>query len=86
MQPFALIWLEFHAAQQRVREIFAESPLQDEESQLNSSPAGAQPDGEIAGRGCSKHRSLWALGIFYSRGCSVNSQGFCISNSSRPKA
>jgi hypothetical protein len=86
MQPFAFIWLEFHAARQRVQEVFAESPLQDEESQLNSSPAGAQPDGEIAGRGCSKQRSLWALGIFCSRGCSLNSQRFCISTSRRPKA
>ena len=51
MQPFALIWLEFHAAQQSVREIFEPSPLPDQESHLNSSPAVAQPDGEIAGRG-----------------------------------
>jgi hypothetical protein len=47
MQPFALIWLEFHAAQQRVRETFAQSPRPNEESHLNSSPAVAQPGGEI---------------------------------------
>ena len=50
MQPFALIWLEFHAAQQRVRETFAQSPLPDGESHLNSSLAVAQPDAEIAGK------------------------------------
>jgi hypothetical protein len=46
MQLFALIWLEFHAAQQRVRETFAQSWLPVEESHLNSSLAVAQPDGE----------------------------------------
>jgi hypothetical protein len=50
MQPFALIWVEFHAAQQSVREIFEPSPLPDEESHLNSWPAVAQPDGEIVGQ------------------------------------
>ena len=45
MQPFALIWLEFHAAQQSVREIFEPSPLPDEESHPNSSPSPSQASG-----------------------------------------
>ena len=61
MQPFALIWLEFHAAQQRVRETFAQSPLPNEGSHLNSSSAVAQPDGEAVRSGASrltvKHRA-----------------------------
>jgi hypothetical protein len=50
MQTFAFVWLEYHAAQQRLRETFAQSPLPDEESHLNSSPTVAQTDGETAGR------------------------------------
>jgi len=49
MQTFAYIWFEYRAAQQRVRETFAQSPLPDEQPRLNSS-AIAQPGGEIAGR------------------------------------
>lgn len=64
MQPFALIWFEFHAAQQRFRETFAQSSLPDEESHLNSSLAVAQPDGEAVRSGAShilaKHRGEFA--------------------------
>ena len=44
MQTYGYIWFEYHAAQQRVRETFAQSPIPDEQSHLNSS-AVAQPDG-----------------------------------------
>lgn len=64
MQPFALIWFEFHAAQRRFRETFAQSSLPDEESHLNSSLAVAQPDGEAVRSGAShilaKHRGEFA--------------------------
>jgi hypothetical protein len=30
MQTYAYIWFEYHAAQQRLREVFAQSPVQDE--------------------------------------------------------
>jgi hypothetical protein len=50
MQTLALIWLQFHAAQERVKETFAQSPPAGEESQSNSSPAVAQPDGQVGGK------------------------------------
>jgi hypothetical protein len=46
METFAIIWLGLNAAQ-RLREVFAESPLPDEELHLNSSSAVAHTDGEI---------------------------------------
>jgi|HubBroStandDraft_2_1064218.scaffolds.fasta_scaffold363427_2 hypothetical protein len=65
MQPFALIWFELHAAQQRVRDAFAQSSLPDAELHLNSSLAVAQPDGEAVRSGAShmlaKHRGEFAL-------------------------
>jgi len=48
MVPFPLIWLQCRAAQERLRETFAESPLPYEESYLKSSPPVAQADGERA--------------------------------------
>jgi hypothetical protein len=50
MQTLALIWLQFHAAQERVKETFAQSPPAEEELRPNSSPAVAQPDAEIGGK------------------------------------
>jgi hypothetical protein len=49
MQRLVLGWLQFHAAQQCLRESVPQSPL-GEESRLNSSPTVAQLVGEIAGR------------------------------------
>ena len=49
MQTFAYLWFEYRSAQQRVRETFAQSPLPDEQSCLNSS-AVAQADGQNADR------------------------------------
>lgn len=49
MQTYAYVWFEYHAAQQRVREVFAQSPVQDEQSHLNSSTV-AQPEDQVAGR------------------------------------
>jgi hypothetical protein len=48
-ETFAIIWLGFNAAQ-RLRESFVQSPLPDQESHLNLSPADGQPEGEIGGR------------------------------------
>jgi hypothetical protein len=48
MVPFPLIWLQCRAAQERLRETFAESSLPSEESHLKSSPPVAQADGETA--------------------------------------
>jgi hypothetical protein len=48
MHPFALVWCQLRAAQQRVRETFEPSALPSEASHLNSSPTVAEPDGGLA--------------------------------------
>jgi hypothetical protein len=48
VETLAIIWLGLNVGQ-RLRESFAQSPL-DEESHRNSSSAGTHTDGEIAGR------------------------------------
>jgi len=50
MVPFPLFWSQFRAAQRRLRETFAESPLTDQEAHLKSSPAVARPKDETANR------------------------------------
>jgi hypothetical protein len=49
MQTLAYLWFDYRLAQQRVRDAFAQAPLPDEQSCLNSS-AVAQADREFGGR------------------------------------